>query len=77
MDEQLPHGNDFGGGDFLEDIGGLSDLEGLGGVPNVGDITLEGGEREPETGGEGKGLEVGDEDREMEMQANGITMQLT
>ena len=45
-EEQLPDRNDFGGGDFLEDFGGLGGLEGLGEVPSVGDITLEGGQRE-------------------------------
>lgn len=42
-EEQLPDRDDFGGGDFLEDLGGL---EGLGDVPSVGDITLEGALRE-------------------------------
>ena len=46
MEEQLPDRNDFGGGDFLEDFGGLGGLEGLGDVPSVGDITLEEGQRE-------------------------------
>lgn len=40
-EEQLPDRDDFGGGDFLEDLGGLGGLEGLGDVPSVGDITLE------------------------------------
>ena len=44
--EQLPDRNDFGGGDFLEDLGGLGGLEGLGEVPSVGDITMEGAQRE-------------------------------
>ena len=45
-EDQLPDRNDFGGGDFLEDLGGLGGLEGLGEVPSVGDITVEGGARE-------------------------------
>ena len=47
-EEQLPDRDDFGGGDFLEDLGGLGGLEGLGDVPSVGDITLEGALREDE-----------------------------
>ena len=50
MEEQLPDRNDFGGGDFLEDLGGLGGLEGLGEVPSVGDITLEGGQDDTTTG---------------------------
>ena len=38
VEEGLPDHNDFGGGDFLEDLGGL---EGLGEVPSVGDITMD------------------------------------
>ena len=45
-EEQLPDRNDFGGGDFLEDLGGLGGLEGLGEVPSVGDITMEGAPRD-------------------------------
>lgn len=47
-EEQLPDRDDFGGGDFLEDLGGLGGLEGLGDVPSVGDITLEEALREDE-----------------------------
>ena len=49
-EEQLPDRNDFGGGDFLEDFGGL---EGLGEVPSVGDIALEEGQK-------GEGEETGE-----------------
>ena len=42
-EEGLPDHNDFGGGDFLEDLGGLGGLEGLGEVPSVGDITMDAG----------------------------------
>ena len=42
-EEGLPDHNDFGGGNFLEDLGGLGGLEGLGEVPSVGDITMDAG----------------------------------
>ena len=48
-EEQLPDRGDFGGGDFLEDLGGLGGLE-LGEVPSVGDITLDEGHKGKEAG---------------------------
>ena len=55
-EEGLPDRNDFGGGDFLEDLGGLGGLEGLGEVPSVGDITMDAGHPRDDTSPPGEQL---------------------
>jgi cohesin complex subunit SCC1 len=71
-EEGLPDHNDFGGGNFLEDLGGLGGLEGLGEVPSVGDITMDTGHTRddasspPKPQAEEEPMEV---DRQQEQQA--------